>query len=233
MLRGMWLLSNRYLVFPRALSLSRSRAAADACTLITNGCVVVQVADYGEAVGKVHRGILADSILDDEPVPEKLTEPVAEESKVIPFLRYTLGGAYDVFEAGVGNIGEKFEEYRNDTPANRSKLLHSGSGCLKRFNRVVLYRATPYFDYNGRYFVAEYITHELRRGVSGMAGPYSNGYSKRFSGDVWVVRTGRVVYVHAPTLLQREPKVKRERASRAKNDTEWRKISRPRWRRWT
>jgi hypothetical protein len=60
--------------------------------LITNGCVVVQVADYGEAVGKVHRGILADSILDDEPVPEKLTEPVAEESKVIPFLRYTLGG---------------------------------------------------------------------------------------------------------------------------------------------
>ena len=95
--------------------------------------------------------------------------------------------AWDVMYAPPGGIGEKIFEYRDDSSYWYVRLVKK-KFWLRPYRFVQFFRG-----YTSRSFTAEYVSHSIIVDRHMTVGPYSNGYSRKFSGDVWVVQVGKVV----------------------------------------
>ena len=99
------------------------------------------------------------------------------------------GGAFEVMVAEVGEVGEKRDEYRDRKKYWDSRLEG------KTYKHVMVFGAVSVFSEDAAWVLFEWKGHFVERsgGCGRVVGPYSNNYSKKFSGDVWRIRLGRVV----------------------------------------
>ena len=121
--------------------------------------------------------------------------------------------AFEVMDSAVGTVPEKDVECRDDTEYWRQRLCFGGDvRRLKHFDYVVVYGGVSVCSPKAAWCVYEYKAHTLLFGGvrGGRVGPYSNGYTKSFSGNVWAVEVGMVVRRNTTTTkyntLARQPR---------------------------
>ena len=113
-------------------------------------------------------------------------------------LRLTLeGGAFDAIRAAPGCRGEKREDFRSINRYWSSRLDN------RDYMFIVGYRSVPFFDPAAAHVVTRYegVERLYNSGVT-TAGPYSNGYSKSFCGDVFIIKIGVVVLCESVSTSQ-------------------------------
>jgi hypothetical protein len=102
------------------------------------------------------------------------------------------GGAYDVMVADIGQVGEKAFEIRDATTGYWAGRL-TGAKYLRVFG------GQHHFGVEGRWFLARLLSKGIEKHEGGVVvGPFSNGYAKEFSGDVWRLELGPVLVRHEP-----------------------------------
>lgn len=118
------------------------------------------------------------------------------------------------FEVMVGDIGEKSEKY---TEFRRVCVYWNSRLEGREYDFVLVFGGVPYFSEKAPWFLAEHIGHGIEKHRKGyLAGPYSNGYSKRFSGDVWRIEIGRMVAVHLENDIDNETTSRRHFSKQAR-----------------
>ena len=148
-----------------------------------------------------------------------------DDSLVLKFV--VSKGPYEVMTAKVGDIGEKFKEYKIVNPDSShwvQRLCERGvhgvyTGRVRHYEYVKFYNARGFFE-DARWTVARFIKATHVRAYNGTLGPYSNGFELDMRGEeVWVIQLGEVVQVHTPVKQKQEDKkvpAPRGNSSRAK-----------------
>ena len=102
---------------------------------------------------------------------------------------YVEGDVYDVMVADVGCKGEKSYEIRDANSYYHGRVM--GATHLQVFG------AQAHYATEGRWFLAELVSKKIEEHAEGVVvGPFSNGYQKAFSGDVWRLELGPVTTRH-------------------------------------